>query len=113
MTTTALANTSVAVSVSDPFEFGTECGDRPFSGTIVDATPDAVLVRLDKPLKYQGKTLLAAVVRPRHAGDSTAQLQSEGKLFANILFLARDVATLAGLSAKEEGVPAIGTTTVP
>lgn len=110
MTTTALVNTAVAVSVSDPFEF--ECGDRPFAGTVVDATPEAALVRLEKPLEYQGKTLFAAVVRPRHAGDSTSQLQSEGKLIVNILFLLRDLTTLSALAAKEDGVPAIGTTTV-
>ncbi len=112
MTTSTLENMAVAVSVSDPFEFGSECGERPFAGAIVDATMEAALVRLDKPLEYQGKTLLAAVVRPRHVGDSIYQLQSDGKLLVNILFLLRDLTALSELGTKDDGVPAIGTTTV-
>lgn len=109
MTTMSLANTAVELSVSDPFEFGTECGDKPHPGTVADVSPEAILVRLDPPLRYQGKQLVAAIARPRHTGDSTHRLSTDRKLFVNILFLERELAGLDSLSPTEPGVAAIGT----
>lgn len=109
MSTTPLSDTTVELSVSDPFEFATECGDRPHPGTIADSSPDAILVQLDPPLRYRGKQLIAAVARPRHVGDSTQRLVVDRKLFVNILFLEREVAGLNALSPTEPGVAAIGT----
>jgi hypothetical protein len=99
---------AVELWVSDPFEFGTECGVGPFKGTVVDTTSEALLVRLHEPFEYGGKRLVAAVARPRHVGDSTDLLATTGKLIVNILFLFREVPTLGALSPKEEGEAAVG-----
>jgi hypothetical protein len=70
MTTTAnLLNRSVELLVSEPWEFGTECGVGPFGGVIIDATAETLLIRLTKPISCAGKMLHTAAARPRHVGD--------------------------------------------
>jgi hypothetical protein len=106
--TTTLVNSIVDLSVSDPWEFGTECGEGPFRGRVVDVAEGALAVRLEAPLQYRGKTLVAAIVRPRHGGESTEVLKQTRRLVANFLFLTRDVSSLGALRRSEDGVAAIG-----
>jgi len=106
--TTTCGPTSVELWVSDPFEFGTECGVGPFKAVVLDRSSEAVLVRLSEPFEYEGKRLVGAVIRPRHVGDSTEVLVASGKLIANILFLFREVPKLEALSPHEDGEAAIG-----
>lgn len=108
MSMTQLLNSVVDLSVSDPWEFGTECGEGPFSGLVTDAAKDALTVRLERPLRYQGKQLVAVVVRPRYKGESTDSLVQTRRLVANFLFLTRDVSSLATLRPLEDGIAAIG-----
>lgn len=109
MSTTQLLNSVVDLSVSDPWEFGTECGEGPFSGRVTDVAKDALMVRLETPLRYQGKQLVAVIVRPRYTGDSTDLLVQTRRLLANFLFLTRDVSSVAALRPSEDGIAAIGT----
>ena len=54
MTLTSLLNRPVAVLVSDPWEFGVQCGIGPFVGTVVGATSELLIVRLSEPILYTG-----------------------------------------------------------
>lgn len=107
-----LINSQVDLYVSDPWEFGTECGEGPFSGTVTDVAKDALTVRLETPLRYQGKDLVAVVVRPRYTGESTDLLTRTRQLVANFLFLTRNVQSLAALLPLEDGIAAIGSANV-
>jgi hypothetical protein len=109
----SLVNNVLELSVSDPWEFGTECGPGPFRGRVTDVRKDALTVRLDVPLGYHGKQLIAAVVRPRHAGESTDVLMQTRRLIANFLFLTHDLPSLAALQPAEVGIAAIGSANVP
>lgn len=108
MSATQLLGGLVDVSVSDPWEFGTECGPGPFSGKVTDIAVDALTVRLEAPLQFQGQELVAVVVRPRHTGESMDLLVRSRHIVANLFFMARDFSSLATLHSVEHGVAAVG-----
>lgn len=110
MTTTKLLNLPVLIVVSDPWEFGTECGTGPFFGPILDATNAKLLVRFSKPVNYQGKTLLVALGQCRHIGDSLEKL-SEKPMAVNLVLLPEAVEKIAELNPEKdrEGVAVIAT----
>jgi hypothetical protein len=45
-----LVGTCVAVTISDPWEFGTECGTGPFEGIIEEISEIRMLIKLRSPL---------------------------------------------------------------
>jgi hypothetical protein len=106
MTTKNLINTRVAITISDPWEFGTQCGVGPFFGRVVEARSDAVAVVLDMPILYEGKPLASAVIRARYVGDQITALGDGHEVVANFLF-SSDVGILLGRQS-ETGVAAIG-----
>ena len=108
MSTRRLLGRMVDLSVSDPWEFGTECGPGPFSGRVTDAAADALTARLELPPKLQGRELVAVVVRPRYTGESMDLLVRSRQLVANVLFLTRESSSLAGVHSVEHGVAAVG-----
>jgi hypothetical protein len=110
MDTSPLVNEKVRVQVSDPWEFGTECGVGPFGAVIVAAWRDVLLLRLEKPIEYRGARLVCVVAKPRHASDTTESLASAGTLAANFSFLRTVVTTESQLDdqARAGMVPAIG-----
>lgn len=110
MTTTKLLNLPVLIFVSDPWEFGSECGTGPFFGPILDATNAKLLVRFSKPVNYEGKTLLVAVGQCRHVGDTLENL-SEKPMAMNLVLFPEAVEIIAELNPEktEEGVAVIGT----
>ena len=110
MSISSLIGNRVEVLVSDPWEFGTECGVGPFVAVVLSATPEILLLRLEAPIEYRGERLTSLVVTPRHAPGRTDPLVSEGQLAANLCLLQSSVATLAELTddARVGMVAAIG-----
>jgi hypothetical protein len=110
MTALPLVGTGVRILVSDPWEFGTECGVGPFAAMILDAHTDALLLKLRVPIEYRGARLQTVVARARHAPGTIEPLTSEGHLAANFAFLRSLVTTLSQVTddAKAGMVPAIG-----
>ena len=106
MTTMSLLNIAVTITVSDPWEFGEQCGVGPFAGRVVEERPDAVAVVLDVPLSCEGKRLARVVIRPRHVGDQIAALGDGQEVVANFLFTNNE----SGLDTQgdEAGMAAIG-----
>jgi hypothetical protein len=82
----SLLNIAVAITVGDPWEFGTLCGLGPFPGRVVEERPDAIAVVLDVPLSYEGKRLASVIIRPRHVDDQLAALGDGQMVVANFLF---------------------------
>jgi hypothetical protein len=108
MSTTTAKTRAVDVWISDPWEFGTECGEGPFGAVITDQTTNEFLLRLEVPLLYQGRQLTNAIARPRHTGDNVAMLSLSARLDVGLLFVERSMQSLSDVSNKESGVPAIG-----
>ncbi len=104
MTIRNLNNIAVEITVSDPWEFGTQCGVGPFIGRVVEARSDAVAVAFDVPLLYEGKPLASVVIRARYVSDQIAALGDGQELAANFLFTSNE-----GIGQRgETGVAAIG-----
>lgn len=98
------------VLVSDPWEFGTECGVGPFAGIVEAARSDMLLLRLEAPIDYRGARLLSIVATPRHDPGTIDMLATAGRLAANISFLPILVTGESQLDADAKAgmVPAIG-----
>lgn len=105
-----LTNLPVSLLVSDPWEFGTECGVGPFLGTVTDASTESLVVGLTTPIVYKGRTLRCAVARPRHVGDEARSVAVK-PLFANIILTTVAVSTVMDVTpeATKDGVVVIGT----
>ena len=105
-----LTNLPVSLVVSDPWEFGTECGTGPFFGTVTDASTDSLIVRFTTPIVYKGRTLRCAVAKPRHVGDQPGTVAFK-PLFANVILttVAVSVVTEVTPDTTKDGVLVIGT----
>lgn len=110
MSTSKLVGEKVRIFVSDPWEFGTECGVGPFAAVIEAIQRDLLLLRLEVPIDYRGVRLLSVVAKPRHAPGTTDPLASAGRLATNLNFIRVLVTTLSQLDdeAKAGMVAAIG-----
>lgn len=63
------------VTVTDPWEFGTDHGCGPFRSTVVAQEGYShLLVRLDAPLHWKDIDIVALAAEPRHAGVTFARL---------------------------------------
>jgi hypothetical protein len=100
----------VEVHVSDPWEFGTECGVGPFLAIVVDAEPGALLLRLQSPIEYRGRRFQTILARPRYAPVSAGPLLDSGQLAVNLALLVEEVPLLAAvtLATRAGMVAAIG-----
>jgi hypothetical protein len=110
MSATNLLNLTMALVVSDPWEFGTECGTGPFIGTVTDATSESLLIQLLKPINFSGKSLRTVVVYPRHQED-TIRMTTVKAMPANFTLLPLDIQLISELSTSmtRSGIAAIGT----
>ena len=110
MNATDLLDEEVSVFVSDPWDFGVECGVGPFAAIINDAESGVMLVGLRTPVVYRGKAFLSIVAKPRHAALTFDALRSGSLVGANMMLLQRRVMLIAAInsSSKLGGVAAIG-----
>lgn len=63
-----LINRRASILVSDPWEFGTECGDGPFAGAVSRIDQSGLQILLDDPIAYQGTSYRAVVAKARQTG---------------------------------------------
>jgi hypothetical protein len=105
-----LIGNSVRILVSDPWEFGTECGVGPFIGIIDAIRSNALIIRLLEPIAYRGGHLFTIVAQPRHAPGTLDTFVSVGNMSANLMLLRVSVENELGLNdqAKAGMVAAIG-----
>jgi hypothetical protein len=110
MNATALTSLPVSIFVTDPWEFGTECGTGPFTGTITHATKERLVIALSSPIDYHGKTLKTIVAQPRHVGVETQSITVKA-MSSNLMLLPIVIHSASELlpSATRDGFAAIGT----
>ena len=89
----------VVLTISDPWDFGEECGVRPFYGRITDVDNNRLLIELDAPILYQSINYLAAFGQVRHVDSSVSDLLVPSKPLVpmNITLLHREVERFADL----------------
>jgi hypothetical protein len=100
----------VIIYVSDPWEFGTECGVGPFAADVVDVCPESLVLDLKPAIVYRGSHLVTVVVKPRHSPTISEEILSASGLPANFVFLGARISSAADLTAAGMNgiVPAIG-----
>lgn len=82
-----LINARVALLVSDPWEFGTECGTDTFFGTIKDLDGEKALILLDKKISYGGADYYTCVCTPRHQGKDIADILNGENVADNMMLI--------------------------
>ena len=109
MSVASLKDSQVSISVSEPWEFGTECGTGPFIGIVSDATEERLVIALTAPIAYQGKTLKTVIAGPRHKGVGT-QTITQKAMSANLMLLPNTIRSVSECipGGQPDGVAAIG-----
>lgn len=84
-TPTDLVGTPVRISVSDPWEFGTEVGTAPFAATIVEPGPDMAWIdlELETRIAYGSSSLGCFRASARHAGTDLLNVARGQRIVCN------------------------------
>jgi hypothetical protein len=96
------------VFVSDPWEFGTECGVGPFLGDLYSRSHNEILIGLRSPIKYSGRLFVAILASPRHELPKNSDFPSRESIPANFLLLSSKEPTVASAYYPTDSVQAIG-----
>ena len=109
---------AVALMISDPWDFGTECGVGPFYGRVTDSGTKRIadedvqraLVTLDRPINYSNTKHVSAICSVRHEGAALEDLDTGSKVSVNITLLPKEAKTFREISGDEfrKGFAAIG-----
>lgn len=95
-----LIGSRIALVVSDPWEFGSECGTGLFIGRIKDEDSGKVLVRLDKTIHYGGVNYSLCICSPRHQGKDIKDIFSEEQIAANMMLISAKVTSLRDVNRQ-------------
>ena len=87
-TSVSLVGLPIKITVSEPWDFGTMHGTGPFAGQILFVGSDpnrsekraAALVKLDKPLLFEGVTCEFFVAQPRLKNQSIETITTGGSV---------------------------------
>jgi hypothetical protein len=96
----------VSLIISDPWEFGTECGFGPFYGKLTDSGAEKIadvdvqraLVTLDRPINYSNTDHVSAICHLRHEGSSLADLEAGLHVSVNITLLPIEAQTFSAIN---------------
>jgi hypothetical protein len=98
----------VHIWVSDPWEFGTDCGVGPFRATVARLDERALVARLDSPFEYKKKRWTTVTAVSRHEGQTPTDLLRGETMFANLLFSTREVDANEARRAEDPQFAAVG-----
>lgn len=114
-----LIDMEVDITVSDPWDFGTEHGTGPFTGKVLQtgsnywvSGEDAILLQVEPPLAYRGTTCEYFVATPRLITSSLPSLTNGYQVECNLTRIPEGQAISANpfdLSWWRGGVGLIGT----
>jgi hypothetical protein len=91
----------LALEISDPWDFGTECGTGPFYGLISDADDTRLLVALEGPIEYAKQVYTRAMCDVRHEGVSTLDLWQRAFIPVNVLLLTASADRFADITRED------------
>jgi hypothetical protein len=97
-----LIGSKVALVVSDPWEFGTECGTGPFWGDIKDKESGKVLIVLTKTISYGGNKYSICICTKRHQGKDINDILKGEKIAANMMLISAKVASFSEVNRKRQ-----------
>lgn len=97
-----LKGSRVALVISDPWEFGSECGTGPFEGNIKDEDSGKALVRFDKAISYGGTNFSLCICSPRHQGKDISDILNGEKIAANMMLISAKVESLSDVDQQSQ-----------
>ncbi|HQF84805.1 MAG TPA: hypothetical protein PLX58_07505 [Smithellaceae bacterium] len=95
-----LIGSRMALFVSDPWEFGSECGTGPFVGTIKDEDNGKALVRFDKTISYGGTDYSLCICFPRHQGKDINDILNGTRVSVNVMLISAKDASLSDVNQQ-------------
>ena len=104
MNNKSLIELKVALVISDPWEFGSECGTGPFLGVIKNLEEEKILIALDKSITYGGIEYYACICKPRHQGKEFKGILNGENISANIMLDSTNTASFHEVSGKTQAV---------
>ena len=110
MQSTYFIGKKIALLISDPWDFGTECGTGPFNGCIVDIDKEKTLIALDRTIEYSNISYYSALCQIRHEGFSMDDLRTGKTISINAVLLPMKATKLIDVSDEnyQKGFGAIG-----
>jgi hypothetical protein len=69
-------DTAVLITVSEPWAFEAETGDQRLTGLVRETRGDDVVIALDAPASFDGKTSVALHASARYEGDRATDVRS-------------------------------------
>ena len=97
-----LKGSRVALVISDPWEFGSECGTGPFVGNIKDEDSGKTLVRFDKAISYGGTNYPLCICSPRHQGKDISDILNGEKIAANMMLISAKIESLSDVDQQSQ-----------
>ncbi len=97
-----LIGSRVALVVSDPWEFGSECGTGPFVGIVKDEDNGKALIHFDKTISYGGTNYSLCICFPRHQGKDINDILNGEKIAANMMLISAKVASLSDVNQQSQ-----------
>lgn len=96
----SLLGSKVSLFISDPWEFGTECGTGPFHGSIVDMDDGRIMVLLDKTILYEGYNYVICICSSRFQGKDIKDIFNKVKIPANMMLISANVRSFNDLKQQ-------------
>jgi len=97
-----LIGSIVAFVISDPWEFGTECGIGPFFGIIKDKNSGKALIYLDKTISYSGTNYSVCVCTSRHQGKDIDDILNGEKVAANMMLISTKATSFSDVDKQSQ-----------
>jgi len=102
MTRKDLTGSIVALVISDPWEFGTECGTGPFLGTIKGKDSGKALILLDKTILYSGTNYSVCICTSRHQGKDIDDILNGKKVAANMMLISTKITSFSDINGQSK-----------
>lgn len=98
-----LIDSRISFIISDPWEFGTECGTDPFFGVTKDVDGEKVLILLEKEISYRGVNYYVCISTPRHQGKDIADILNGEIVPANMILISTNVTSFYEIKKHGQG----------
>ena len=103
MTAVHLIEKRIALTISEPWDFGTECGVGPFYGYIIDVEEKRFLIALENPITYSNATYVLANCQLRYEDDSTSDLRGRAAITVNVTLRSGQAQKLTEINGNYSG----------
>ena len=95
-----LLGLKVEFVVSDPWEFGSECGTGPYKGIIRDLDQEKVLIVLDKPILNKNIHYFVSICSPRYQYKEIKSILDRENIAINMMLVSTNVVSFSEVGGQ-------------